>query len=179
MKNFKNVFKLVFFVLLSLQCYNLGYSQNNKIVYTGFDGSVYVKEANSKCWRVHELGTNMNVLIPELTKTKVRNIVYTNFEGKTFEPFKSNEPSQSAVNIENNEIPFLVSNYGNGNFVISTKHKSGAVNFELINQLGTVVRNDKNISHEFEFNVSSLAKGIYFIKIFINDQVFTHKILNE
>lgn len=179
MKNFKNVFKLVFFVLLSLQCYNLGYSQNNKIVYTGFDGTTYVKEANSNSWRVHALGTNMNILIPELTKTKVRNIVYTNFEGKTFEPFKSNEPTQSAVNIENNEIPFLVSNYGNGNFVISTKHKSGAVNFELINQLGAIVRNEKNIVHEYKLDVSNMAKGIYFIKIFINDQVFTHKILNE
>lgn len=179
MKNYKNVFKLVFIILISLQCYNLGFAQINRIVYTGFDGSVYVKEANSTSWRVHELGSNMNILIPELTKTKVRNIVYTNFEGKTFEPFKSSEPTQSKLTIENTKIPFLLSNFGNGNYLISTKHKSLEVSFELINQVGAVVMNQKNIGHEHKLDISNLSKGIYFIKIYMNDQVYSQKILNE
>lgn len=164
---------LVLFLLVNSDSFS-----QNRIEYTSINGTTYVKEANTKSFRVHTVGKDLNLLIPELTKSKFQNIEYTNFEGKTFEPFKSENELNSDILFEKEiQLPFIVKDFGNNNYVISTNHKSDEVFVDIFDNLGSKIKSIGKINHDYNLELSNFSIGVYFLNLKIDGVLYTHKLL--
>lgn len=79
------------------------------------------------------------------------------------------------VNISIKVIP----NPNPGSFKVVSSNTEGVKNIEIYDLSGKVIYGSPTTQNETEINISDQPNGLYLLKLFINDQVFTEKIIKD
>jgi hypothetical protein len=152
------------------------YSQNNnKVIYTSIKGSTYVRDSSATDFRVIKPGSDLNLAIPELTKSKGTNITYTNFNGEKYELSDSKQPVK--ISQANSEEIYVIKNLGDNSYELELKIIPKNILFEIVNINGNVLLGVEGIPNHYKFDLKNSPNGIYFIKLNIDGRSFSKKII--
>ena len=152
------------------------YSQNNnKVIYTSIKGSTYVRDSSATDFRVIKPGSDLNLAIPELTKSKGTNITYTNFNGEKYELSDSKQPVK--ISQANSEEIYVIKNLGDNSYELELKIVPKSILFEIVNINGNVLLGVEGIPNHYKFDLRNSTDGIYFVKLNIDGRSFSQKII--
>ncbi|MCX6148149.1 MAG: T9SS type A sorting domain-containing protein [Candidatus Kapabacteria bacterium] len=163
---------IIFVICTTIEVFS---QNNNKIIYTSVKGSTYVRDSSSKDFRVVKSGSDLNLAIPELTKSKQKNITYTNFNGETYELSDSKQPVK--ISQANSEEIYVIKNLGDNSYELELKLVPKNILFEIVNINGNVLLGVEAIPNHYKFDLKNSPEGIYFIKLNIDGRSFSQKII--
>jgi hypothetical protein len=163
---------IIFVICTTIEVFS---QNNNKIIYTSVKGSTYVRDSSSKDFRVVKSGSDLNLAIPELTKSKQKNITYTNFNGETYELSDSKQPVK--ITQANSEEIYVIKNLGDNSYELELKIVPKSILFEIVNINGNVLLGVEGIPNHYKFDLRNSTDGIYFVKLNIDGRSFSQKII--
>lgn len=172
MKLKKNLFVFMLFLIFS-GVSNAG--DGSTIVYTSLKGTVYVRDAGSKHWVVTQPGSDMNLLIPELTKKPAQRIQYTNLQGNTFESVNSS--SFVKVDATKKIDYYHLINHNNNTFDLFSTIDSQILSYEVYNSVNQFILSDNESKLNYNIDLTKYPKGVYFLKIKTKDKELIEKLL--
>lgn len=167
--------KIVIIIFVFCFAYDMYSQNNNKVIYTSLKGSTYVRDSSSTDFRVVKPGSDLNLAIPELTKSKKTNITYTNFNGEKYELSDSKQPIK--ISQTNSDEIYQLKNLGDNSYEIELIIIPTKILFEIVNVNGNVLLGVEGIPNHYKFDLKSSPEGIYFIKLNIDGRSFSKKII--
>lgn len=161
-----------------------------KKIINGIDNSlsIEISNDNGKIWKQIRLLKSNNELqkvsipLTEYSNTKNAIIRFISTQYKTdsanpiaLDNIKIYKSTNSPSNILNKKNTSIYPNPSNGNFIIKAKEDN--YYFELSDMIGHKIFYNKSTVNTTNVNLNNLAKGVYFLNIYFQNNIETHKII--